>query len=241
MWFMSTHKTFEPHVTYLIDGHPVMASVSSLKPASLYRYVCRCGCGEIFERSGAEIQKTVPLVTDLTDLHTHTTVTTAFPTTVTTTTNAAIPLKRDARPNEPTPEEIKLVEAAMDNTVEQERAIEEELVMPTEEPEIGDTVWSKATGKGPYVIIAGTFIDVRAARLEIAQPEDGVYIREKTKTDELLRLDAWLVRDRAGRTSAFPKTELTTVRQFQGPSLIKILLWATTFGGFVLSGWLLHR
>jgi len=221
-----------------------MTPTDDLLPTQLYRYVCRCGCGEVFEKLGADIKKITPIVSYPSSAAAHTTATTG--TVTVTTSNFEVSLTDPTHSKiEPTPEEIRLVEGVMDDVADQERMIEEETVTseeePPAEPVIGDIVWSKATGKGPLVIIAGTLIDVRAARLEIAQPGDSVYIREKTKTDELLRLDAWLVRDSAGRTSAYPKAELTTVRQAPGLSLLKILLWITTFGTFALTGWLLHR
>lgn len=240
---MSDNKTFEPHLTHIVDGQPVMSPVSSLQPSATYRYVCRCGCGEIFERSGAEIKNTVPLLVKAQSIETPTTSTSMLVTTITTT--SEIQSLDEISETGPTPEELLLVEAAMDNAAEQRRAAKEDPVMSEEEsepdPVIGDVVWSKATGKGPFVIIAGTFVDVRAARLEISVPESGVYVRERTRADELLRLDAWLVRDNAGRTATFPKAELTTVRQFERLNLTKILLWAATFGAFVLGGWFLHR
>ena len=113
-------------------------------------------------------------------------------------------------------------------------------IEPTREPKIGDIVWSKATGRGPLTIIAGTTINVRAPKLEIDTP-DGTYTRERTKSDEVLRLDAWLVRDDSGRLTTFAKPELTLVHQPARFSLLKIVMWVSTFASFIAAGWLLHR
>jgi hypothetical protein len=113
-------------------------------------------------------------------------------------------------------------------------------VEPIREPKIGDIVWSKATGRGPLTIIAGTTINVRASKLEIDTP-DGTYTRERTKADEVLRLDAWLVRDDSGRLTTFAKPELTLVHQSARFSLLKIVMWVSAFASFIAAGWLLHR
>jgi hypothetical protein len=230
---MSDHNVFRPKFTYLSDGNTVTADLSDLLPERLYRFLCRCGCGEVFERTGAEL-KSCPEVPATTS---------SVVTTTSTAETSAVVIDEDDLDCEDAVTEHSadakvIIEAIVSRTKERDEAL---VNAPRPEPVIGDTVWSKATGHGPFIIIAGTFIDVRAAKLEISTPEDGVYIRERTRSDEILRLDAWLVRDGSGRTSAFPKAELTIDRQFQGPSMIKIMIWATTFATFATMGWFLHH
>ena len=109
------------------------------------------------------------------------------------------------------------------------------------EPDIGDIVWSKATGAGPFTIIAGTDINVTARKLEIKTSQDGDYVSEKARSDQKLRLDAWMVRDRRGRLLTFPKPEMTCTPQCAQFSVAKILAWAIAFATLIGTGWLLHH
>jgi hypothetical protein len=111
-------------------------------------------------------------------------------------------------------------------------------------PEIGDVSWSKATGAGPFLILAETNINVSANKL-LVKLNDGGTTKEactiKKNETELKQLDAWLVKDRWGRLKTFPKVELTTLPQCSRPSFFKILLWAATFSAFIVAGWMLHH
>jgi hypothetical protein len=249
----------QPTFTYLGDGGPMTVNVSALLPTTIYRYRCFCGCGEEFKASGAEIQ-TSPLVmgtptgkaviagrdgtsyevdVPVSNGNLQTPIEGSPSNAIVTGVGGAGKLMTYTTGGH----HVKFDDTRTDIEVDEDTQEISEPVRPApvrRDPDIGDIVWSKATGRGPFTIIAGTTIDVRAPKLEIATP-DGTYVRERTRSDEMLRLDAWMVRDEKGRITTFAKPELTLERQFARFNLIKVLMWAATFASFVTAGWLLHR
>jgi hypothetical protein len=111
-------------------------------------------------------------------------------------------------------------------------------------PSIGDVVWSKATGKGPFVILAETDINVSASRLLI-KVDAGGDVREaraaKIDNTTLRRLNAWLVKTSRGRTLVFPQAELTLTPQPAHVSFFGVVQWILIFTSFIIAGYLLKH
>ena len=262
--------------TYLTANGSQTVDVSALMPDTVYRYLCRCGCGEEFKATGSKIQND-PVVTggvvttpSCETSETKPAANTALygePVTVTTPTLRTIHIDESKGGDK-----TGLVLVAKEgNRVACESVEEDESEEPTEpfdtsvwtqhvyetpmqavrvtaiekDPAIGDKVWSKATGAGPFVILAATKINVEATELLI-KVNDGddlkeAPVRRSSSDTKIKQLDAWLVRTWRGKTATFPQAEMTCQRQHPQLSLTKILVWAATFATFATAGWLLHH
>lgn len=239
--------------TYLTDNGPTTVDVSALMPQATYRYVCRCGCGKEFEAKGSDIQaantvtpQEVQNGTSEPVRHIHIDESPKGDQT-----GVVICSKRghevefndlvnsvDDEETQDLTEEATEIRFDGSGQMDVEATPEPEVDDSFDDiPVIGDRVWSKATGEGPFTIIAGTFIDVVAAKLEIADPIDGVRVCERSRSTETLRLDAWLVRTQSGRVKTFPKVELTLERQFKPLTLTKVLIWLAIFSSLIALGW----
>jgi len=235
---MSNDEAPQPQFTYLVDGKTVTTNVADLVSDQTYHFECKCGCGETFTQTGKQIRANPVLTKYISESPIAAPVQTSWSTT---TTSSNIVASNFIVMNEMDTQEIDVSEFATNSPEEPQTEEIEVVEKRPSEPVIGDIVWSKATRRGPFVIIAGTSIGVRAAKLEINTAVDGVYIQERARADQLLSMDAWLVRDTSGRVTSFPKAELTTEPQFHSLSLVKVLAWIATFSAFVVTGWFLHR
>lgn len=272
---MSGTKNHWTNFTYLTEQGPVTADVRTLMPQTLYRYLCRCGCGAEFQAFGSTIQNDPlvvghqliggpemfpngPVTANLTvtsngviarethlDMSQHGDKTGI----VRITTKGGHHVELDDREDDcEDTEDLGLPVQFTPNggiKFDNEGELKVEAAKPEpkieKEPEIGDVVWSKATGAGPFTIIAGTDINVTARKLEIKTSQDGDYVSEKARSEQKLRLDAWMVRDRRGRLLTFPKPEMTCTPQCGQLSLVKIMGWAMAFATLIATGWLLHH